>query len=163
MQTGAVTLKQIGRIAKAKPQWWEKEEFFESPEKDQSSVDYSTSQGDASPGVASSASTTTGSYVAGSPQVKYDVSGNKLPEAKLYDAMKKAKNGDQRALFDTLMADRDHLVMPVQDMDSQYGSTGSHFATNMQSDVTMTVAADANGEADAVPSQLAVESEPEGP
>ena len=66
MQTGHVTLKQIGRIAKAKPQWWEKEEFFESPEKDQSSVDYSTSQGDASPGVASSASTATGSYVAGS-------------------------------------------------------------------------------------------------
>ena len=163
MQTGPVTLKQIGRIAKAKPQWWEKEEFFESPEKDQSSVDYSTSQGDASPGVASSASTATGSYVAGSPQIKYDVSGNKLPEAKLYDAMKKAKNGDQRALFDTLMADRDHLVMPVQDMDSQYESIGSHFATNMQSDVTMTAVANATGEADAVPSQLAVESEPGGP
>ena len=141
MQTGAVTLKQIGRIAKTKPQWWEKEEFYESPEKDQSSVGSGTSQGggsggggaSVSPSVASGTSQTTGSYFAGSPAVRYDSHGNKLPEAKLYDAMKRAKYGDQRALFDTLMADMDPTALAVQDMGSQFESVGSHFATNMQS------------------------------
>ena len=159
MQTGAVTLKQIGRIAKARSQWWEKDDFFESPEKDQSSIDSGTSQGGASPSLDSGASQTTGSYYAGSPAVKYDIRGNKLPEAKLYDAMMRAKYGDQRALFDTLMADQDHRALPVQDMDSQIESVGSHFATNMQSHaIALAEVADA---VDATPPHLAVESETE--
>ena len=136
MQTGAVTLKQIGRIARAKETYWEKDEFM-SPDKGD---DYSVASPDASvnhsveSGHSAAGSSVSGSYFAGSPAVKYDVNGQKLPEAKLYNAMKRAKYGDQRALYNTLMADIDASVAPAVDQfGSQFESLGSHFATAVQS------------------------------
>jgi hypothetical protein len=148
MQQGNVTLKQIGRLARAKPQSWEQGDFY-SPEKgDGDSVNSGTSQSMASrdpPSVYTrdSGSATSSAYFAGSPPVKHDAEGHVLPEARLYNAMRRAKHGNQRSLYTLFMgekgrdegtagADQSFELMHVP-AGGGGGSVGSNFGTMIQS------------------------------
>jgi hypothetical protein len=107
MQQGQVTLKQIGRLARSKPQLWEQRDFTTSSDKDDDGSVGSGVYSAASPSV--NTHTTTGGsshYYADGPPLKYDVTGELLPEAKTYSAMKKAKKGNRTALFNLFMQER---------------------------------------------------------
>lgn len=87
LQTGQTSLKQISRMAKAKPDYWKDDDFY--------GPDDSASQ----------------SQGATSPQ--YDTAGRVLPEASLQLAMLKAKSGDQRALYELFMSENADAYQPA--------------------------------------------------
>lgn len=145
MQQGNISLKQIGRLARSKPQDWEHGDFYPSPDKDADSVYSTTSQMSRDPPsvyTRDSGSAASSHYYAGSPPVKHDTEGHVLPEARLYNAMRRAKGGNQRSLYNLFMSkgaaegvgagDESLELMHVPHA-GQDGSVDSNFGTMIQS------------------------------
>ncbi len=95
LQAGQVTIKQIGRLSKQKPDLWEN--GFFSPDRDEGAFIDNKGQD----GIPLSPQRTTSQAM--SPQ--YDVVGNLLPEVMLQKAMLKAKSGDKQALYNLFMSE----------------------------------------------------------